>query len=202
LARTPRDDVDRFHDQKIYIPTRTIYMGSESIDPEEGESGCDAALAERTIMNLHVLDGLSSADITILMNNIGGDEYHCFAIIDAIRSCRSKVIIKVLGQAMSAGSLILQAADERLMAPLSRQMLHYGTWGNNDHSKTHQKWAKEGQKIDDWMEGYYLDRIQEKCPAFRRRKLVEMLDHDTILTAEESVALGLADGIIPEGTQE
>ena len=193
--RVNRDDVDKFHDYKLYIPTRTIFMGSELID-NDGESGCDAAMAERTIKNLHILDTISSAPITILMNNIGGDEYHGFAICDMIKLCRSEIIVHVLGHAMSMGSIILQAADKRLMAPDSRQMLHYGTWEFGGHAKTAQKWAQEGLKIDKWMEKMYLEKIHEKHPQFTIEELKKMLDHDTFLTAEESVRFGLADGLL------
>lgn len=194
--RHVRDDLERFHDYSIYLPNRTIYMGSEEISIEHGESGTDGAMAERTVKNLHILDSISNEPIHIIMNNIGGDEYACFAIIDAIRQCKSKVTVTAMGHAMSAGSLILQAADERIMAPLAVQMIHYGTWGCVDHSKTFQKWAREGMRIDKWMEQYYLARIQEKNPKFSLAKLKQMLDHDTFLTAEESLVLGLCDSII------
>ena len=190
------DNVELFHDKGIYLPTRTIYMGSVEHSIDSGESGCDGAMAERAIKNLNILDSMSDEPITILMNNIGGDEYHCFAIIDAIQACRSSVVCKVMGHAMSAGSLILQYCDERIMGPLSVQMIHYGTWGANDHSKTFQKWAKEGARVDKWMEEMYLAKIQEKHPTFKISKLRQLLDHDTFLTAEESVALGLADKIL------
>lgn len=190
-----RDDLDRFHDYGIYLPTRTIFMGSEEHHIEHGESGTDGAMVERTVKNLHILDSVEDSPINIIMNNIGGDEYSCFAIIDAIKQCRSHVAITALGHAMSAGSLILQAADERIMGPLAVQMIHYGTWGCNDHSKTFQKWAREGKRIDTWMEEYYLQRIQEKNPKFQLRRLKDMLDHDTFLTANESLELGLCDRI-------
>lgn len=194
--RHTRDDIDKFHDYSIYLPTRTIYMGSEENHITEGESGTDGAMAERTVKNLHILDTVSDAPIKIVMNNLGGDEYACFAIIDAIRQCRSHVAITAMGHAMSAGSLILQAADKRIMGPLAVQMLHYGTWACNDHSKTFQKWAREGKRIDEWMEQYYLAKIHEKHPSFSLAKLRAMLDHDTFLTAQESVELGLCDEIV------
>ncbi len=184
--RVNRDDVDYFHDVGLYVPTRTLYTESE----------CDGQMAERLIKNLHVLETMSSTPITIVMNNIGGDEYDCFAIIDAIRACDSEVTIKVFGAAMSAGSMILQAADYRVMAPNATQMIHYGTWGNHDHSKTYQKHAKEGIRIDKAMEQLYLRRIKEKNPAYKLQSLRSMLDHDTYLTAEQSVDLGLADAVL------
>jgi ATP-dependent Clp protease, protease subunit len=196
--RLNRDDIDKWHDSGIYIPTRHIYIGSEQSDDDMNESGCDYLMAERAVKNLHVLESLSKEPITILMNNVGGDEYHGFAIYDAIRLCESHVTIKVLGHAMSMGSIILQAADERLMSETSRQMIHYGTWGIHDHAKTTQKWAKEGEKIDKWMEQMYLAKMKEKNPHFTLARLQRMLDHDTFLTAKESVECGLADKVLGE----
>lgn len=194
--RVNRDDIDKWHDSGVYIPTRHIYMGSEHSDSELGEGGCDYLMAERVIKNLHILESINKEPITILMNNIGGDEYHGFAMYDAIKLCESHITIKVLGHAMSMGSIILQAADERLMAPTSRQMIHYGTWGIHDHAKTAQKWAKEGEKIDKWMENMYLAKIQEKHPSFSLDDIKGMLDHDTFFTAQESVKLGLCDKVL------
>jgi ATP-dependent Clp protease, protease subunit len=195
--RVNRDDIDKFHDYNLYIPTRTIYMGSESVD-DSGESGCDSAMAERFVKNIHILDAISNEPITVIMNNIGGDEYHGFAMYDAIKLCKSKVIVKVMGHAMSMGSIILQAADERLMAPTSRQMIHYGTWAFEGHARTAHKWSEEGKKIDRWMESMYLKKIQEKHPEYTVETLRALLDHDTFLTAQESVRLGLADKVVGE----
>ena len=191
-----RDDLDKFHDYSIYLPTRTIFMGSEEHSIEHGESGTDGAMAERFIKNLHVLDSIAQTPINVVMNNLGGDEYACFAIVDAIRACRSEVSITALGHAMSAGSIILQAADRRIMGPLSVQMIHYGTWSCDDHSKTFQRWADEGARIDEWLEEYYLERIQEKHPDFSLQKLRNMLQHDTFLTSIQSLELGLCDEIL------
>ena len=196
--RLNRDDIDKWHDSGLYIPTRHIYIGSAHSDGDMSEGGCDYLMAERAVKNLHLLESLNKEPITILMNNIGGDEYHGFAIYDAIKLCESHVTIRVFGHAMSMGSIILQAADSREMAPTSRQMIHYGTWGIVDHAKTTQKWAKEGEKIDKWMEQMYLAKMKEKNPHFTLARLQRMLDHDTFLTAKESVEYGLADKVIGE----
>lgn len=193
------DHLEKFHGFNVYLPTRTIYLGSEQYSQEHGESGTDGAMAERLIKNLHVVDSMEVAPIHILMNNIGGCLYSAFAIIDAIQSCRSHITITAMGHAMSAGSLILQAADERVMAPLAVQMIHYGSMTVGDNSKTFQKWAKEGQRLDGWMEKYYLDRIRQVTPKFPLSRLQNMLSHDTFLSAAKSVELGLADRIVETG---
>lgn len=192
------ENISEFHEYGLHLPTRTLYIGSVGYDEEGEEAGIDYAMAEKVVKNLHVLDSISNEQITILINNIGGDIYHCFAIYDAVKKCRSKVKIVVIGQAMSSASIILQAADERIMTANSILMIHYGWLGASGHAKTTQKWAKEGQRIDLWMEKMYLKRIREKNPDFRIGRLKNMLDHDTILTAKESVEFGLADKILEE----
>ena len=194
MAKFTRDDVDKFFDYDIDIPHRTIYMGSADVS-DEGESGTDAVMAERVIKALHLLDQ-KDEPITIIMNNPGGDWYHGMAIFDAIKSCQSEITIKVYGVAMSMGAVILQAADNRQLAPNSRVMIHYGYAGMDGHSKTFQKWADEFKKIDKEMEDILLEKIREKHPTFKKEDLEKLLDHDSILSAKEAVNLGLADEIL------
>lgn len=192
-----RDDLDRFHDYGIYLPSRTLYMGSEIVG-EDYDGGTDALMAERLIKNLHILDSTSQDEIAIIMNNLGGDVMHGLAIYDAIKACRSKVTIKVLGHAMSMGSIILQAADERVMSPNSVQMIHFGQIHVGGHAKTVYKQTDENKRIDSWMEKMYLEKIREKVGDFSPQRLKGMLDHDCFLTAKKSVEIGLADKILGE----
>jgi ATP-dependent protease ClpP protease subunit len=96
------------------------------------------------------------------------------------------------------GSVILQAADERILAPNARVMIHYGYMGMApNHTKIYQKWAEECKKLDQQMLDIYMDKIVEKHPRFQRNQLDEMCNFDTILNAQEAVNLGLADSILP-----
>lgn len=186
--------LDTFHDTGVSLLTRTIFMGSE-MDTLEGETGTDAKMAERFIKNLHILENISDLPVRVLMDNLGGDVYHGMAIYDAITESPCEVEIIVRGYAMSMGSLILQAADKRCMGKRSTQMIHAGTMGMEAHSRTFVKWSDETKRIDALCEQIYLDRIREKHPRFSLAKLKDMLDHDTIMTAAQSIELGLADKI-------
>lgn len=192
------DDITKFFEYGLYIPNRHLYLGSIGFDGE-GESGTDFAMAEYAIKGLHVLDSLApdgSKPITIIMNNIGGDEYHCLAIYDAIMACRNHVTMIGTGYVMSAGSIIFQAADERVLTPNARMMIHYGTWGYHDHPKITYAWAEEGKKMDQAMRNIYLERIREKHPDFLEEELDAKLNFDTILNPYEAVDLGLADRVV------
>ncbi len=193
--RATAELISLFHDSDISLTTRTVYMGSALVDADGGESGCDARMAENVIKNLHVLESLGNAPIKIIMNNCGGNVYHGLAIYDAIRLSPCHITVVVRGYAMSMGSIILQAAAHRVMGPNAVQMIHYGTDAIAHHSKTVIKQAMEGERINRWMEGMYLARIHERSPNFTLAQLKALLDHDTFLTSNESVGLGLADEV-------
>ena len=183
--RDVNSNIDRFQEYGIYVPTRTLFLNGE----------VDEFLADTAIKGLHILDSLGDSPITVLLNTVGGDEYHGMAIYDAIVACSSHVIIKGVGHVMSMGSMIIQAGDTRLMAPNAKFMLHYGEWGIEDHPKIARAWMKEEEKFSRMMEDLYLEKIRENHPRFTRRKLQKMLDFDTILSAEETVEMGLIDAV-------
>jgi len=196
--RMIRDDIDKFFDYGLEIQTRTLYMGSivNVMELDGYEPGTDFQMAEYVLKGLHILDWKGKGEITIIMNNLGGDEYHGLAIYDAIRCCENWVRIKAFGYNMSMGSWIFQAADERLMAPNATMMIHHGTWGMNDVNENAIRHMKEGQRLNRVMEDVYLEKIRVKHPKFTRKMLIEKLQFDTYMDARKTVDLGLADGIL------
>lgn len=196
MPKLTRDDIDKFYDYDIDLPHRILYMGSVAVTEDlEDESGTDSQMAERIIKGLTILDQ-KEGDITIIMNNVGGDHYHGMAIFDAIQACQNHVTIKVFGHAFSMGSIILQAADKRVLAPNSRVMIHYGSDGANMNGKDFQAKAKEGERLDVLVEDIYLDKIREKNEDYSREDLEKLLLVDTYLSPQEAVDLGLADEIL------
>jgi len=218
-----KDDIDQFMDSDIYLPTRTIYMGSINY-ADDGESGTDHAMAERMIKALHILDSQAASGdkpIVIIMNNVGGDIFHGMAIFDAIANCKNHVTIKAYGHAMSMGSVILQAADIRSMSRNSRIMIHYGTNGVGGHAKTTYKWTDEIKKFDKFMEDLFLEKMEGKKITLKKyltligkqdeippgaahlkkvtigkQEIEAMLNFDTFFDAETALELGFIDQII------
>jgi ATP-dependent protease ClpP protease subunit len=164
--RLSHDDIDKFFEYGLDVPNRTIYLGCASYDDEGNDgNGVDFFMAERFIKALHVLDRQAPAGdkpITIIANNPGGSWYHGMAMYGAIKSCKNHVTIKMYGYAMSMGSIIPQAADERLIDKYCRFMIHYGYDGSSGHSKIFSRHGDEGKKVNYEMENIYLDRMLEK----------------------------------------
>jgi len=189
MAKHLRDDIDKFYEYGIYVPTRTIYLG----DTED--KSVDADMSARAVKGLHMLDAISDSPITVILNTEGGDVQHGLAIYDAIKSCRSKVTVVGTGCVWSMGAWILQAGDHRVLTPNSTVMIHLGTDEIKGHTKDVVRWAEQGEKWNALMTAEFLERIRQREPLFLAGKLRRMLEFDTILTAVEAVDLGLADAI-------
>jgi len=193
MATKRYDNIDRFLQYDVDVDNRLVILGNLPDDSLE------STRSMTTIKNLRVLDSLApngDKPITIIMNHLGGDVNENMAIFDAIKACNNSVTIEVYGCAMSMGSIILQAADERILAPNAKLMLHYGEIGLEDHVKNVERALEENRKYDKWMEDLYLERIRENKPKFTRAQLKKLIQFDYYISAEEAVAYGLADAIL------
>lgn len=196
MTRSSREDLDRYFEYGCLAPKRTIYLGSCGYTDSEQESGTDFQMAGNFIKSMTYLNQLANKPITIHMNNIGGDWYHGMAIYDAIKTSMSYVTVVVWGSAMSMGSIILQAADLRLMTPNSVSMIHDGTESIHGSCKMVEKWIEESKKNRINMYEIYLEKMIKKDPSMTIRKIEKLCSYDKIYSAQETVDVGLADKIM------
>ena len=181
-------------DQNLDTETRTLFMGSVGKNYDDDETGVDNFMAEYFIKGMHLLEKKNSdQEINIIMNNPGGDWYHGMAIYDAIHNSPCHCTVKVYGHAMSMGSIILQAADHRIMMPNSRFMIHYGYDGRYGHSKIFEKWADEGKRVNYEMENLYIEKMIEKADAEGTAKLAKSLS--SIVNKQRSLEIPSPDSV-------
>lgn len=199
------DELKLFLEYGVNPAIRKIILSSVTSSIESGESGVDSDMWKRLAVGLTVLERWpllekQDSSIAIEMNNPGGDTYHMFGIYDRIRKSNQHITIEAYGYVMSAGSIIMQAADKRVMSPNATMLLHYGEDGFVGHSKDFQIHAKEGERINAKMERIYLEVMKAKAlkdgkKPITLRQLKEKMKFDWFIDAEESVELGLADEV-------
>lgn len=180
-----KDYINLFHDHSVFVPTKTILLFG-SIDED---------MLEEFVCNLHSLDSVNG-EITIKLSSDGGCLTTARAIFDLIRGCKNMVRIIVYGEAASAATIILQAADLRVMAENSKLMVHVGSEGiARDHPRNVDAIYSEHRVDEKWIEDRYLKRIKEKKPRYTRQQLKDMLIWDKTLSPKEALDLGLIDQI-------
>lgn len=174
-----------FFDYNILRETRTIYLGDTSASGE-----IDPSIASSVIKGIHTLQNLNSEPIRIILNTRGGCVDNGLAIYDALHDCLCYVTAEVIGSAMSMGSIILQAADERVMHMNAVIMLHEISL------------SIEGpvQNVENWTKFYNQKQsLSYKILASRTNRTAKYWEKkctsDYILTAEKALSEGLIDRI-------
>jgi ATP-dependent protease ClpP protease subunit len=192
------------HNYNIDVENREIYLHSY-LEGEE-EAGVDYRSAIIFEKNLRYLNLLSLEPIVVHMHLPGGDWQDCLGIYDNIKSSKSKVCIIAYAKVESSSTVLLQAADLRILSYNTNFLVHYGSISvDNEHkaalSMIH--WSeKESEKmIDIFTERCMNSRISKEKKwkkMIARKHIVTQLatKRDWILTAEEAVDYGFADGIL------
>ena len=188
-------NIEKFHSDNLYIPTRTIYFGGTNLlDEDPDEVNCKTA--GQLIKNLHILEAKEKAPISILLNTPGGSWEDGIAIYDLIKKTKSKITIIGMGKLYSMGSIILQAADKRMLLPNTIVMIHDGADGFSGDAKSYENWAEFSKHVRKTMYKIYYDNMKKKKTKITLKDIEDMCAHDNWFTAKEAIKIGLADRIM------
>lgn len=134
-------------------------------------------------------------DIFMYINSGGGEVTAGMAIFDTMNFIKPDVSTIVTGQACSMGSLLATAgsAGKRIMLPNARHMIHQPSGGASGMASDIQIQAREIQKIKESLTNIY---VKHNSAGKTYQEFEKDMDRDTFMSAEESVAYGLADKII------
>jgi ATP-dependent protease ClpP protease subunit len=198
------NNINDIHTYNIDIDNREIYLHSYISDPDEG--GVDYRSAIIFEKNLRYLNLISLDPILVHMHLPGGDWQDCLGIYDSIKASKSKIIIVATAKVESSSTVLLQAADLRILTPNTNFLVHYGSISVDNEHKAALSMVQWSEKESEKM----IDIFTEKCMNSKicqeknwkkmmvRKHIVSQLatKRDWILTAEEAVNYGFADGIL------
>lgn len=197
-----------FHDYGANIQSREIFLHNHYHAEDNQNPGVEYRMANTFVKNLRALDIKSDQPITIHMQSVGGEWSDGMAIFDAISMCRSYVTIIAYGQAESMSSIILQAADMRLMTPNSYFMSHFGSSEATGHYLNVQNWIQYEKYLCDIMmniyatkciNGQYFKEKYGKNPPISKVKNflnTKLKSGDWFLNAHDTVYYGFADSVV------
>lgn len=139
---------------------------------------------------------LKSVDADVIhvhINSGGGDVFEGIAIGNILKQHPAKVVVHVDGFAASAASIIAMAGDEIIMPSNTMLMIHRASTYAFGNAVVLGKIAADLTKIDESLTASYKSRFKGTDD-----ELDQLIDDETWFTAEEAVALGLADTITDE----
>jgi ATP-dependent Clp protease protease subunit len=173
-------DTDEITSMELDTKTRVFFLsGPVNVD-----------MLVKTWSGITSLSG--SRPITIFLNSDGGDLSVAWAIYDFIKSQEAQINIVVLGSACSAATIILQAADVRMITPHSYIMIHKGSYDISADvtEDEYAVWMQNANFYQKKMYEIYADRMNQPVS-----KIKKLLTKDNIYVGANAITEGLVDEI-------
>jgi ATP-dependent protease ClpP protease subunit len=203
-----KNTVEMVHEYWMDNKTYEIWIQDEdsSCNGGNGESGITNTSAIRVIKNLNMLKGyMSNGNLArVHLYSIGGSVEDGLAIYDTIMSMPYKVVMYCYAYVPSMASVVLQAADERILMPSAYLMLHHGEINVGEGSQAAYATVDFCKKLDSKILDIYANRavrgpkFKGKSVSFVRKKFDEAMNSkgNLYLSPEEAIEWGLADSIV------
>ncbi|MDR1609244.1 MAG: ATP-dependent Clp protease proteolytic subunit [Holosporales bacterium] len=132
-------------------------------------------------------------DISMYINSPGGVVTSALSILDTMRYVKCDVSTLCIGQACSAGSLLLCSgqAGKRYILPNARVMIHQPSGGAHGQATDIEIQAKEILALRERLNAIYAENTGKSIKVIN-----SAMDRDKYMSAEEAVKFGLVDSIV------
>ncbi len=132
-------------------------------------------------------------DISFYINSPGGIVWSGLAIYDTMQYVSSKIMTICIGQAASAGSLLLTAGENgmRFSLPNSRIMVHQPSGGYQGQVTDIEIQTEEIKKTKQKLNQIYAKHTKKKLD-----EVSSIMERDKYFTPEEAIEFGLIDKIV------
>ena len=132
-------------------------------------------------------------DISFYINSPGGVVTAGLAMYDTMQYIKPDVSTVCIGQACSAGSLLLMAgaAGKRYALPNARVMIHQPSGGARGQATDIEIQAREILKLRSLLNGLYVKHCNQKLKAVE-----EAMERDNFMSPEEALKFGLIDHVV------
>jgi ATP-dependent protease ClpP protease subunit len=203
MRNSDKDLLHDLHNYSVNIATREIFLHNSFMSDDNKNPGVEYKMASTFVKNIKLLENRSQEPIVIHMQSIGGEWADGMAIYDSIILCKSYVTIISYGQAESMSSIILQAADNRLLTPNSYFMAHYGSTSLSCDYLNAINWMDFEKRLSNKMLEIYAKRcldgefFEGKDENQVKKYLsTKLKSGDWFLEPAEAVYYGFADGVV------
>ncbi|MFW5985004.1 MAG: ATP-dependent Clp endopeptidase proteolytic subunit ClpP [Halanaerobiaceae bacterium] len=166
------------------LKDRIVFLGSHVTDE----------LANLVIAQLLFLEADNpDKDINLYINSPGGSVTAALAMYDTIQYIKPDVVTIGMGQAASAGALLLACGTKgkRYGLPYSRVMIHQPAGGVQGKAAEAEVHINELLRIRET-----LNEILSRHTNKSKEEIAEDIEEDYFMTAEEAVEYGIIDEVI------
>lgn len=144
---------------------------------------------------ISIIDKLNGEDLEVDINSGGGDVFAGSEIYTAIRNYKGNVIINCVGLAGSAASVILTAGKNKI-TPTGMVMIHNTSGSARGDYHDMDKSSEILQQANKAISNAYIEKT-----GMTQEALLELMDKETWMTAQEAIEYGFVDEIMENKNQ-
>jgi ATP-dependent protease ClpP protease subunit len=138
-----------------------------------------------------VLETLNNEEVEVEINSGGGDVYSGSEIYTALKDYKGNKVVKIVGIAASAASIVAMAGDKVLISPTAQIMIHNVS---STASGDYRDLEHEAEVIKNYnstiVNAYTLKT------GMKKNDLLEMMNKETWLTPEKALEYKFVDEIM------
>lgn len=164
------------NDQWIYD-----WFGIEATSPKKVDAEIEKANGE---------------EVEVHINSGGGSVFAGSEIYTALRSYKGDVVVKIVGLAASAASVIAMSGKRVLMSPTAQMMIHNVSAYSEGDYRDMEHTAEILRNANETIANAYMLKS-----GMNKEELLGMMDKETWLTPHQAVELKLIDEIMFEENQ-
>lgn len=131
--------------------------------------------------------------LNIYINSNGGEVFEGFAIYNILKRYEGYKNVYIDGIAASIASVIALAGDKITMSKASMMMIHNASGVCIGNAEEMKKVVNALEQINEVIRDVYKSRVN-----ISDEELIDMMDNETFLTANQCVEYGFADEIVGE----
>ena len=174
--------------QKVDDTSADIFIQGDIVSEQWDESDTSAKSFRDGLKELGNIPQLN-----VHINSAGGSVFDGIAIENMLKQSSSQVNVYIDGLAASIASVIAMGGDTIFMPSNAMMMIHMPWTMTMGNAKDMRKSADDLEKIAESSIITYLDKAGDKLD---RSTLIQLMNDETWLTADEAVEYGLADEVL------
>ena len=143
------------------------------------------------------LEKANGEDIEVEINSGGGSVFAGSEIYTALKSYKGNVIVKIVGLAASAASVIAMAGNKVMMSPTAQIMIHNVSSRAEGDYRDMEHTADVLKNADNTIANAYRIKTGKT-----QEELLALMDKETWMTADKAKELGFVDEIMFENDSQ
>lgn len=183
-APSPVEQLARVNAYERLLERRIVFL----------RGALEETTADDLIVQLLALDHDSHEPVTMLIDSPGGNTYGMFALHDVVSMMQSPVHTRCVGLAASAGAFLLATGTGTRSATANATIMFHQPWGGTGrrHAVDVATQAEHFAQTRRRMQTVLAERTGRSFDELERD-----LDRDHYLTAEQALAYGAIDEVVP-----